>query len=76
MVETGDIAIKPRREGQTVCDEPGAKGKLCAGHLKHYGLAPNELVSRVPAGHVLFRCQRCGRIYEGEPIRHLRPTSD
>jgi hypothetical protein len=64
--------IKPRRSDQTVCDEPAEKDSFCWGHLKRYYLAPDDLAARVPAGHVLFRCQRCGRLYEGEPIRHLR----
>ena len=68
----GDPPLKPRRAGQTVCDEPGAREKFCSGHLKHFTLAPTDLAARVPPGHVLFRCQRCGRLYEGEPIRHLR----
>lgn len=65
-------AIKPRRPGQTVCDEPGLREKFCSGHLKHSSLAPAGLAVRLPAGHVLFRCQRCGRLYAGEPLRHLR----
>lgn len=72
MADADDASPKPRRAGQTVCDEPGMKDKFCAGHLKDFGLAPKELRARVPEGHILFRCQRCGRIYEGEPIRHLR----
>lgn len=72
MSETHDDLFKPRRPDQTVCDEPGAREKFCSGHLKHYMLAPREIAARVPSGHVLFRCQRCGRVYEGEPLRHLR----
>lgn len=63
---------KPRRPDQTVCDEPAEKDKVCWGHLKRFYLAPEPLVARAPAGHVLFRCQRCGQLYEGKPLRHLR----
>ncbi len=64
--------IKTRRPDQTVCDEPAAKEKFCSGHLKHYMIADKELLDRVPSGHVLFRCARCGQLYEGPPVQHLR----
>lgn len=70
MEET--IEIKARQPKQTVCDRPGDKDKFCSGHLKRYYLASKEMLERVPAGHVLFRCHRCGQLYEGEPIQHLR----
>jgi hypothetical protein len=63
--------IKARRADQTVCDEPAAKEKFCAGHLKAYMIADKETLARVPSGHVLFRCARCGQLYEGEQIQHL-----
>jgi hypothetical protein len=65
-------SIKTRRADQTVCDEPAAKDKFCAGHLKQYMIADKETLARVPAGHVPFRCARCGQLYEGAPIQHLR----
>jgi hypothetical protein len=63
--------LKSRAPGQTVCDEPGAQDGRCYGHLKAFHLAPADLVRRVPKGRRLFRCARCGALYEGEPIAHL-----
>lgn len=72
MSDTTILPPKPRRPDQTVCDEPGAREKFCSGHLKHYTLAPREIMERLPKGHILFRCQRCLRVYEGEPLGHVR----
>ncbi len=66
------LRIKTRRPGQTVCDEPAEKDAACSGHLKHFSIAPKELVARIPKGHVLFRCQHCRQLYEGEPMGHVR----
>lgn len=55
-----------------VCTEPGEKDKPCSGHLKHYATAPRDVTDKLSPGHVLFRCQRCGTLYEGEPMRHVR----
>ena len=64
-------AIKLRRPNQTVCDEPSPKEKFCYGHLKLFAIAPKELLAQLPKGHQLFRCQRCGQLYEGQPLKHL-----
>lgn len=63
--------IKARKPGQTVCDEPGNQDGRCYGHLKIFHLAPRELRDRLLDGQRLFRCQRCGHLYQGEPIAHL-----
>lgn len=63
--------LKVRGDSQTVCDEPAAKGKPCHGHLKRHSYAPPELLAAVAPGNHLFRCQRCGRLYQGAPLRHL-----
>jgi hypothetical protein len=55
----------------TVCERMGEKER-CNGHLKEYGLASRTPPVQIKPGNRLFRCQRCGQLYEGPPLAHLR----
>ncbi len=67
---------KHRPAHQTVCDEPGEKDDPCFGHLKRFEVAGDVGAIAVPAGEALFRCNRCYRLYQGEPMAFLRPSPD
>lgn len=63
---------KPRPSHQTVCDEPGEKDNPCFGHLKRFEVAGDASVDSLNAGEILFRCNRCYRLYHGVPMKFLR----
>jgi len=68
--------IKRLLPGQTVCNEKDAKGNLCSAHLKQVMFGSNAIKESIVAGNAVFRCQRCGTLYEGPPPGHLRPAKD
>ena len=81
MEDTEPIEASPKRDknkpkfrpaDQSVCNEPGEMNGTCGGHLKHFSIAPRELTATLREGHILFRCQRCGQLYKGKPIGHIR----
>ena len=67
------LAAKPR---QTNCDQKDAKGKPCWGFLKAFTIAPPEMLRKIPRGEVLYRCQTCGALYHGKPIRHVQRSTE
>lgn len=67
---------KPRPEHQTVCDEPGEKDNPCFGHLKRFEIPDSKLAASVPPSEILFRCNRCYRLYHGAPMEFLRSSTD
>jgi len=46
---------------QRACNEKNAKGKLCAGHLKRWYAAADDLKRQ--HGDELYRCEHCHIIY-------------
>lgn len=62
---------KPMKGYQTNCDEKDAKGKPCWGPLKLWSTAPDHIRQRIPAGHVVYRCQVCWRVYHGQMHHHM-----
>lgn len=63
--------LKPMKGYQTNCDEKDAKGKPCWGPLKMWNTAPDQIRQRIPAGHVVYRCQACWRVYHGLRHNHM-----
>jgi len=64
----------PKRfvEGQTVCNEKNAKGKLCNGHLKQVSPIREESRQHMRGDDLLYKCQTCGALYMGPPLGHVR----
>src|SRR5712691_6732619 len=64
----------PKRitNAQTVCNERNEKGKACWGHLKQLRTAGEPAESDLRGDDVLFKCHRCGTLYMGPPLGHVR----
>lgn len=64
----------PKRitNAQTVCNERNEKGKACWGHLKQLRTAGEPVESHLRGDDVLFKCHRCGTLYMGPPLGHVR----
>ena len=59
--------VKMRKPKQRACDEKDAKGKLCAGHLKHWFDYPAEIEKLVGKGAEIYRCEFCKTLYRPDP---------
>ncbi len=59
--------VKTRKPKQRACDEKDAKGKLCAGHLKHWFEYPPEIEKLVGKGAEIYRCEFCKTLYRPDP---------
>ncbi len=59
--------VKTRKPKQRACDEKDAKGKLCAGHLKHWFDYPAEIEKLVGTGAEIYRCEFCKTLYRPDP---------
>jgi len=55
--------VKRRVSRQRACNEPGEKGKICAGHLKRWFGAGDEVVQRVGPEAEVYRCEHCRTLY-------------
>ena len=64
--------VKTRKPKQRACDEKDAKGKLCAGHLKHWFDYPAEIEKLVGKGAEIYRCEFCKALYRPDPQRYPR----
>src|SRR5258708_1342661 len=64
----------PKRipNAQTLCNERNEKGKACWGHLKQLRTAGEPAESHLRGDDVLFKCHRCGTLYMGPPLGHVR----
>src|SRR5712692_9146684 len=64
----------PKRitNAQTVCNERNEKGKACWGHLKQLRTAGERAEVHLRGDDVLFKCHRCGTLYMGPPLGHVR----
>ncbi|OFW43057.1 MAG: hypothetical protein A3J28_16965 [Acidobacteria bacterium RIFCSPLOWO2_12_FULL_60_22] len=57
--------VKVRIAFQRACNEKDAKGKICAGHLKRWYGASEEIKRQ--HGDELYRCEHCHTIYKPAP---------
>jgi hypothetical protein len=62
-MEEGGINLKEKKNGQRVCDEINAKGKLCLGHLKRWYSVPVEVANRFGKDTEIYRCDKCHVLY-------------
>jgi hypothetical protein len=58
------------------CIVKDEKGKMCAGHLKEYQTAPENLKKQVSAKEGLYRCRRCLALYTMPNQSHLKDSKD
>jgi hypothetical protein len=61
--------VKIRKHKQRSCNEKDAKGKLCAGHLKHWYDYPPEIAALVGANAEIYRCEFCKTLYRPDPAQ-------
>ena len=54
--------VKTRLPFQRACNEKDEKGKICAGHLKRWNGASEEIKRQ--HGEELYRCEYCRTIYK------------
>lgn len=55
--------VKRRLLRMRACNEKGAKGKLCFGHLKRWYFFGEEVAARFGPDAEIYRCERCKTIY-------------
>ena len=60
-------AIKTRLPYQRSCNEKGAKGKLCAGHLKRWYGFGDDIKRQYGENAEIYRCEHCRTIYLPAP---------
>jgi hypothetical protein len=61
--------VKVRKHRQRSCDERDAKGKLCAGHLKHWYDYPKDIAALVGPKSEIYRCEFCKTLYRPDPAQ-------
>ena len=64
--------VKRRVPRQRACNQPGEKGKICAGHLKRWYFFGEEVRSKFGPNAEIYRCEHCHTLYlpnEQEPPR-------
>lgn len=65
--------VKRRVPRQRACNEPGEKGKICAGHLKRWYGFGEEVKQKLGAlVDEVYRCEHCHTLYlpaDGEEPR-------
>jgi hypothetical protein len=59
--------VKVRKPKQRSCDEKDAKGKVCAGHLKHWYDYPKDIATLVGPKSEIYRCEFCKTLYRPDP---------
>ena len=55
--------VKERAPRQRACNEPGEKGKICAGHLKRWYHFGDEVKQKLGAQAEVYRCEHCHTLY-------------
>lgn len=56
--------VKRRVPRQRACNEPGEKGKICAGHLKRWFGFGDEVRQKLGADNPeIYRCEHCHTLY-------------
>jgi hypothetical protein len=72
LVDTlgGGAKVKRRFPRMRACNEKDEKGKLCAGHLKRWYFAPQEI--RAKFGEEIYRCEHCKTLYLPSPEEEPR----
>ncbi|MBI4852716.1 MAG: hypothetical protein HY819_13050 [Acidobacteria bacterium] len=68
------IEILKQEKAITNCIVKNEKGVMCAGHLKEYLTATEELKKQIPAKHSIYRCRRCLALYTMPEQDHLHAS--
>ena len=55
--------MKRRVPCQRACNEPGEKGKICAGHLKRWYFFGDEVGQKLGPEAEVYRCEHCHTLY-------------
>jgi hypothetical protein len=55
--------VKRRIPRQRACNEPGEKGKICAGHLKRWFDYGDEVKQKLGPEPEVYRCEHCHTLY-------------
>lgn len=55
--------VKRRIPRQRACNEPAAKGKICAGHLKRWYFFGDEVKQKFGLEAEVYRCEHCQTLY-------------
>lgn len=55
--------VKRRMLRQRACNEPAAKGKICAGHLKRWYFFGEEVKQKFGPNAEIYRCEHCHTLY-------------
>ena len=55
--------VKRRMPRQRACNQPAAKGKICAGHLKRWFFFGDEVKRKFGAEVEIYRCENCRTLY-------------
>lgn len=55
--------VKPKKATQRACDEKGAKGKVCCGHLKRWYDYPKDIEALIGKKVEVYRCEFCKTLY-------------
>jgi hypothetical protein len=59
--------VKVRLLKQRACNEKDEKGKLCAGHLKRWYFAGEDVKSQLGGAAEVYRCEHCKTLYLPNP---------
>ena len=65
--------VKRRVPRQRACNEPGEKGKICAGHLKRWYFFGEEVRRHFGPDAEIYRCELCHALYR--PNQQERPRT-
>jgi hypothetical protein len=64
--------VKRRIPHMRACNERDAKDKLCAGHLKRWFFAGEEVKQKFGADAEIYRCEHCKTLYLPNPEEQPR----
>ncbi|MBS1874363.1 MAG: hypothetical protein JSU00_14195 [Acidobacteria bacterium] len=59
--------VKRRKLKMRACNEPGEKGKICAGHLKRWYFFGGEVAEKYGKDAEIYRCEHCKTLYLPNP---------
>jgi hypothetical protein len=63
--------VKERAPRMRACSEKNDKGKLCAGHLKRWYYAGDDVRRQFGADEI-YRCEKCQTLYLPNPAEAAR----
>jgi hypothetical protein len=64
---TDGTKVKVRLLRQRACNEKDEKGKICAGHLKRWYFAGDEVKQQLGKDAEVYRCEKCKTLYLPNP---------